>query len=222
MNKSQTYNRATDLMYNNLEDYVTFFRIFDATLFFYKYLGVELSWKFSPQNGDWKPGLDNEISTMYPDFYKDYPSLTFDDMKQQNIMFGLNSKIKLANIFIYPRFLVGGTVLAENEAAYELKAKNSNQTYVVSYLQNTSNKFSFTYNAGFSLVYFFLNNVGVNFDFDYYQFYNKMNYEITNTNMVTMEKTKEIFNYSGTKRYFSIGIGLNYFVSFQRSKKKVK
>ena len=90
MNKSQTYNRATDLMYNNLEDYVTFFRIFDATLFFYKYLGVELSWKFSPQNGDWKPGLDNEISTMYPDFYKDYPSLTFDDMKQQNIMFGLN------------------------------------------------------------------------------------------------------------------------------------
>ena len=221
LNNPKTYYRATDLMFNNSDDKV-YYRFFSVALFFHKYLGFEISSEFIRQNADWRSELDKEISSMYPDYYKEYPSIGFDELKKQNIMFGLNSKFQVDDIFIYSRLLIGATIMSQNIAAYEVKAKNRNQTFVVTYIQNPSNLVCLTYNAGFSFVYYFWKHIGINLDVDYCQYYNKLNYEVTNTNMVTGERKTEIFNYNGTLRSFSIGIGLSYFLSFQKSKKKVK
>jgi hypothetical protein len=187
--------------------------------FFHKHWGLELNFQLEGSKKlnsradnfitsvqseyDDKYYVQSETSGMYDKFH-----FFNGDIGQFSL--GVVYRLEINKFYAYPKLLIGMISFTIDEGHANVKEKNSNYEYKVSYSGNRTQNNNFIITPSVSFGYQIIKRLYVNADIMFPYFKTNIVFEKEFTNLYTKEKTVEYFDYKKNIFTFSLGAGITY------------
>lgn len=208
----------TDMNQNKITDYFIeysskskFVPSLSAIWFIRKRFGVEADLKFIYFNDGRSTGVDfqkfanNEFGENY--YVKAYSPI--DNNFIPVISLGMVYRIETEHFYFYPKFSIGVTSFYSNWGGIDLKEKNTNNEYKISYSQGKIAKDNFTLTPAVTMGYKLSDRFWVDLNLKTSFFRSNFTYEKTLTNLYTKEVEQleqTPYKENMVEAYFSVGV----------------
>ena len=201
-------NRETDYLIEH-NDKAQIIPSISALFFIRKQWGVELNLKFTTlkERSKTEESFKNFANNMYNDNYFVNASSPSYSMHDPVVTFGIVYRLETDKMYLYPKLAFGGTTVDLNRGEIQLKEKNTNNAYTVTYSGGAYKSFftvSPSVSAGYKLTKSFWVDLSVNASY----FKSDFTYDKTFTNLYTKEVQTEGITYKKNMfdTYVSLGI----------------
>jgi len=211
---------ATDYLLK-YEDYSYFMQIPSISFFFNKHLGFEFNIQLITSDKLWKwtDNFSASLQAEYGNRYYVYPRV-YDSNNNlyPRIFVGLIYRFEINKLYVYPKCSLGVTWLLTDWGRANLKEKNSNNEFTVSYLSKARidgkerSDYIFSLFPSVSFGYKILNRLYLNTDIMLSYSYTNVVFEKEFTNLYSKESTVENILYKKSFISCSFGAGLIYVI----------
>ena len=202
------------LLYN---DYTYYWQLFSFSYFFSKHWGIEINLHGATSEGLAKRpnNFHESMKSEYSDKYYVH-SFSTDYNYSENVLTGSVPRCYLSAVYrwetnkfyLYPKLSIGMTWITIDKNSVELKEKNSNNEYKVSFSSqkriNTYLTFAHSVSTGYKIFKWFYVNADVTLSY----FKTNIEFKKDFQNLYSKESTLEYFDYKKDVLTLSLGIGL--------------
>lgn len=208
----------TDMNQNKITDYFVeysteskFVSSISAIWFLRKRFGVEADLKFVYFN-DRKNSFNQFQEFANNEYGENYYVKAFfpiDNNFIPVVSFGLVYRIETEHFYFYPKFSIGVTSFYSNWGGIDLKEKNTNNEYKISYSQGKIAKDNFTLTPAVTMGYKLSDRFWVDLNLKASFFRSNFTYEKTLTNLYTKEVEQleqTPYKENIVEAYFSVGV----------------
>lgn len=207
-------------------DHYFYWQPISISYFFQKHWGLEINYQIGHSQRIRKRA-DNFKAVMqseYSDKYYVYP--TTKDFVNTSSFTGVIERVYLGLIFryendkmyVYPKLSIGVTSFCSDFGRVDLKEKNSNNEYQISYSSGERPNTFFTLAPSVSFGYKLFHRLYINADIMLSHFKTNIAFEEEFLNLYTKEKTVKYFDYKKDIFSLSFGGGLIYIMRFEKSR----
>ena len=206
------------------DDHYFYWQPISFSYFFHKYWGLEFNYQIGysgrirKRDNNFKANMQSEYSDKYyvHTTTGDSDEIFFLDKSFLNRGYlGLIYRFETTKFYIYPKLSIGVTSLYTDWGRTDLKEKNSNYGYKISYSSNEINDY-FTLASSISFGYKVFHRLYINADIMLSYFKTNIVFEKEFTNLYIQQTDKEYFNYNKDVFTLSLGAGLIYIISFKK------
>lgn len=207
----------TDMNQNKITDYFIEYSSeskivpsLSAIWFIRKRFGIEADLKFVYFN-DRQNSFDQFQEFANNEYGENYYVKAFSPIDNNFIpvvSFGLVYRIETQHFYFYPKFSIGITSFYSNWGGIDLKEKNTNNEYKISFSQGKIAKDNFTLIPAVTMGYKLSDRFWVDFNLKTSFFRSNFTYETTRTDLYTKEVQVEQTPYKENmvEAYFSVGV----------------
>lgn len=208
----------TDMNQNKITDYFIeystenkFIPSISAIWFLRKRFGVEADLKFVYFNDSKHTAANFQhfVNKEYGENYYVKASSPISNNFIPVVSFGVVYRIETEHFYFYPKFSIGVTSFYSNWGGIDLKEKNTNNEYKISYSQGGIAKDNFTLTPSFTIGYKMSDRFWVDLNLKTSFFRSNFTYEETRTDLYTKE-VQEVeqtpYKENIVEAYFSVGI----------------
>ena len=210
------------LQYN---DYYFYWQPISISYFFHKHCGIEFNYQIGHSQRIRKraDNFETVMRSEYGDKYYVYPTIedvvitsSFTGVIERGF-FGLIVRFETDKMYIYPKLSIGVTSFCSDWGRVDLKEKNSNNEYKISYSSKESPYVFFTLAPSVSFGYKLFHRLYINADIMLSHCKTNIVFEETFLNLYTKEKTVKYFDYKNDIFSLSLGAGIIYIMRFKKS-----
>lgn len=203
-------NRETDYLIEH-NDKVQIIPSLSALFFINKRWGVELNLKFTTlkKNAYTQEPFDQFAHDQHDENYFVTSDATSYSMHDPVVTFGIVFRLETDKMYLYPKLAVGNTPIDLINGKIELKEKDTNNSYLISYSGGAYENF-FTFSPSVSAGYKFSKRFWLDFSVNASYFKADLSYTKKLTNLYTKEFQTEDIIYKKNMFDTYISVGLVY------------
>ena len=209
-------NRETDYLidYNNKTQMIP---SLSALFFIRKQLGVELNLRFTTLKDNTKEeeSFRQFANNQYGENYFVNASAPSYSLHDPVVTFGIVYRLETDKMYLYPKLAFGGTTVDLNRGEIQIKEKNTNNGYTVSYSGGAYKSF-FTVSPSLSAGYKLTKRFWVDFSVNASYFKPDFTYDKIFTNLYTNEVEREQIHYKKNMFDTYISLGVIYVAARKR------
>ncbi len=222
--------QGTDIDYLFQYDDHSYYWQISLSYFFHKHWGIEFNYQAGTSNSLRETAENKTITKRADDFissmqseYGDkyyvhsgtagmYDDSNFYSGDIERIYIGTIYRFETNKFYVYPKFSIGITSFYTDWGRADLKEKNSNKEYRVSYSSGKTPNEYFTFAPSMSFGYKVCNRLYINADIMLSYYKTNIVYEKKFTNLYTKESITEYFDYKKNIFTLSMGAGLIFVI----------
>jgi len=216
--------KTDDLLQYN--DHYFYWQPISISYFFHKHWGLEFNYQIGHSQRIRKraDNFETVMRSEYSDKYYVYPKTedvvitsSFTGVIERGYL-GLIFRFETDKMYVYPKLSIGITSFCSDWGRVDLKEKNSNNEYKISYSSEERPYVYFTFAPSVSFGYKLFHRLYINADIMLSHCKTNIVFEENFLNLYTKEKTVKYFDYKKDIFSLSFGGGLIYIMRFKKSR----